>query len=94
LNPHGVHHTPLKRARLPIPPPRHVCFNSIKIIRVCSCAVKEKSSHQKKNFRVFFKGCRGLVKIPGTYFPIVFFNGPYEKIMEVSQINKYLILYN
>ena len=27
LNPHGFHHTPLKRARLPVPPPRQVsCF--------------------------------------------------------------------
>ena len=23
LNPYGVHHTPLKRARLPVPPPSH-----------------------------------------------------------------------
>lgn len=24
LNPYGIYHTPLKRARLPVPPPSHI----------------------------------------------------------------------
>ncbi len=31
LNPHGLHHTPLKRARLPIPPPARELFTCYKI---------------------------------------------------------------
>lgn len=50
MNPHGMYHTPLKRARLPIPPPRHVLF-SIKIIRVCLKTVKVPNGTIKNVFQ-------------------------------------------
>ncbi len=58
MNPHGVYHTPLKRARLPVPPPRHVFLK-------INCSIKtlknqEAGKDDKDDFIL------GRVAVPGA----------------------------
>ncbi len=42
MNPHGIPHTPLKRARLPVPPPRQ--FRQLTVIIIRSPGLKVKGT--------------------------------------------------